>query len=134
MPQKKSAKRRTQSRKIKGKEVAIEAARALRTLNDREAFHFYEDVGRPIGMSARNLNDFLQKTESVKVGSLVFHLQRKDFQNWIKDTLGDTELATKLGRIRVPNDDDLRAKIHSTVENRIKELQKTCTGLTISES
>ena len=125
MPHKKSTKKR-EKRKTVGIEVDIEIIRALRTVNDQEAFHFYEDIGRPTGESARNLADFLQKMESVKLGSLQFHLQRKDFQNWIKNTLGDPKLATKLGRIRASNNDDLREKIHSTVENRIIELQETC--------
>ena len=126
MPRKKTARKKRERSKKPGAEVDVEVIRVLRTLNDQEAFHFYEDIGRPTGESARNLSDFLQKTESVKLGSLVFHLQRKDFQNWIKNTLGDPELARKLGRIRASNDNDLRAKIHSTVENRIIELQETC--------
>lgn len=133
MPQKKSAKRKRENRKAIGTKVDVEIIRALRTVNNQEAFHFYEDIGRPTGESATNLTDFLQKTESVKLGSLVFHLQRKDFQNWIKNTLGDPKLASKLGRIHASNDDDLRTKIHSTVENRIMELQETCTGLTINK-
>ena len=134
MPRKKSVKKKREKRKTVGPEVDIEAIRALRTVNDQEAFRFYEDIGRPTGESARNLTDFLQKTESVKLGSVVFHYQRKDFQNWIKNTLGDTKLARKLGRIRASNDDDLRDKIHSTVENRIIELQETCPELTTNKS
>jgi len=123
MPAKKVATRKRENRKAIERQIDVDIGRALRTLSDQEAFYFYEDVGRPTGESAKNLRDFLQKTECVKLGSLVFHLQRKDFQNWIKNTLGDPELARRLGRIGASNDNDLRAKIHSTVENRIIELQ-----------
>jgi hypothetical protein len=132
MSQKKSAKRGRKSRRTHSVEVEIEAIRALRTVSDREAFYFYEDVGRPTGESAKNLTDFLQKTESVKPESLLFHLQRKDFQNWIKNTLGDSGLAREIGRIRASNNDDLRTKIHCTVESRIRKLQEACTGLSAS--
>jgi hypothetical protein len=133
MSQKKSAKRRRRSRRTHDVEVETEAIRALRTVSYKEAFYFYEDVGKPTGQRAKNLTDFLQKTDSVKLESLLFHFQRKDFQNWIKNTLNDSELAREIGRIRASNNDDLRTKIHCTVRNRIRKLQEACTGLTVNE-
>jgi hypothetical protein len=134
MSQKKSAKRGRRSRRTHDVDVETEAIRALRTVSDKEAFYFYEDIGKPTGASAKNLTDFLQKTESVKLESLLFHFQRKDFQNWIKNTLGDSELARKIGRIRASNNDDLRTKIHCTVENRMRKLQEACIGLSVNEN
>lgn len=124
-------KRKTQ--KSRGLEVDTEALRILRTVRDEEAFYFYEAVGKPTGESARDLSDFLEKIKNVKLESLLFHLQRKDFQNWIKKTLGDSKLAKRIGRISPSYDDDLRTKIHATIENRIKELRGPSVTLLVNE-
>ena len=124
-------KRKTQ--KSRGLEVNAEAIRILRILRDEEAFYFYEAIGKPTGESARSLSDFLEKMKSVKLESLLFHLQRKDFQTWIEKTLGDSKLARKMDGIPPSHDDELRTKIHATVENRIKELRGTSLTLLVSE-
>ena len=124
-------KRKTQ--KSRGLEVDTEALRILRTVGDAEAFYFYEVVGKPTGESARGLSDFLEKIKNVKLESLLFHLQRKDFQNWIKKTLGDSKLARRIGRIPPSCGDDLRIKIHAIIENRIKELRGESLTLLVNE-
>jgi len=120
--------------KSRGLEVNAEAIRILRMVRDEEAFYFYEAVGKPTGESARSLSDFLEKMKSVKLESLLFHLQRKDFQNWIKKTLGDSKLARKMDRIPPSHDDALRTRVHSIVENRIKELRGAPLTLLVSEN
>ena len=124
-------KRKTQ--KSRDLEVNAEAIRILRILRDEEAFYFYEAIGKPTGENAQSLSDFLEKMKSVKLESLLFHLQRKDFQTWIEKTLGDSKLARKMDGIPPSHDDDLRTKIHATVENRIKELRGTSLTLLVSE-
>jgi hypothetical protein len=114
-------------------EVSAGAVKILRALNDKEAFHFYENIGKPTGQSAKSLSDFLEKIKSVKLESLLFHLQRKDFQNWFKETLGDYELAKKIEKILPSQNVDLRKKIYSTVENRMKELSEEPITLLVSE-
>jgi len=131
MPPKTKKKRKTQ--KSRGLEVNAEATKILRTVRDEEAFYFYEAIGKPTGENARSLSDFLEKIKSVKLESLLFHLQRKNFQNWIKKILGDSKLARKMDRIPPSHDDDLRTKIHATVENRIKELRGTSLTLLVNE-
>ena len=124
-------KRKTQ--KSRGLEVNAEATKILRTVRDEEAFYFYEAIGKPTGENAQSLSDFLEKMKSVKLESLLFHLQRKDFQTWIEKTLGDSKLARKMDGIPPLHDDDLRTKIHATVENRIKELRETSLTLLVNE-
>jgi hypothetical protein len=114
-------------------EVNEEAIKILRTVKDEEAFYFYEALGKPTGESAKSLSDFLGKTKSVKLESLLFHLQRKDLQNWIKKTLGDSKLAKKIDEIQPSCNENLRTKIHATVENRIEELQEAQLTLLVSE-
>lgn len=130
MPTKIRRKRKTQ--KGQGLKVNTEAVRILRTVRDEEAFYFYEDIGKPTGESAKSLPDFLEKIKSVKLESLRFHLQRKDFQNWIKKTLGDSKLARRIERIVPSYEDDVRTKIYTTIENRIKELRDTSVTLLVN--
>ena len=110
----------SQSVRVEGK-----AVRTLRTLNNQESFYFYETIGKPTGQSAKSLNEFLDKIKSVKLESLVFHLQRKDFKNWIANTLEDPKLAQKIQTLPTEHKDQLRTKICTTVETRLKELEGT---------
>jgi len=121
-------------RKTQNLEVDAEAVRAVRTVGNQEAFYFYEGIGKPTGEIARSLFDFLDKVKIVKSESLVFHLQRKDFQNWVERTIGDKKLAEKLGRISSSKHDNVRMSICNTVENRIKELGKSSLAISIADN
>jgi predicted lactoylglutathione lyase len=116
--------KRIGSGKRQNPEVDMEAVKALRTVEDKEAFYFYEAIGKPTGQTARNLSGFLDSVKSAKSESLMFHLQRKDFQNWVEKSLGDAKLARKLGMITSSNGKDVRRSIYKAVENRIKELKE----------
>jgi len=122
------------NRNMRNLEVDSEAVRAVRTVGDQEAFYFYEGVGKPTGEVARSLSDFLDKVKIVKSESLVFHLERKDFQNWVEKTIGDKELAEKLGRISSSKHDNVRMSICNTVENRIKELGRPSLAISIADN
>jgi hypothetical protein len=132
MPLKIQKKRKAQ--KSPSLEVNTEAIRILRTVSDEEAFYFYEAVGKPTSESARSLSEFLEKTKTVKLESLLFHLQRKDFENWIKKTLGDSKLARKIEKISPSNDEALRTKIQSNIESRLKELKQASIPLLVNEN
>jgi len=114
--------------------VHVEATKVLRTVGDQEAFYFYEAVGKPTGEVARNLPDFLDRIKSVKSESLMFHLQRKDFQNWVEKILGDSQLAEELEKISPSYGDEVRAKIHETVENRVRELRQSPADISVDEN
>ena len=108
----------------KGFEVNAKAIKYLRTVNPTESFHFYEAIGKPTGQSASNLRELLEIVKSVKTESLKFHLERKDFQNWIEKTLGDETLARRITKTDTKHGGDIRVKIQSTLQKRIKELAK----------
>jgi hypothetical protein len=111
-----------------------QSAKALRSVGDQEAFYFYEAVGKPTGQNAKNLYDFLEKVKTVKTESLAFHLQRKDFQNWVEKILGDAKLSRELGRIQAADSKDVRMLLSEIVQQRIKELKQSSTGLIVSEN
>jgi hypothetical protein len=110
---------------------SVNAEKILRTVRDQEAFYFYETVGKPIGEIARSLPDFLDKVRFVKLESLTFHLQRNDFQKWIEKTLGDSDLAGKLNRLPSSDNSEIRTSICKTVENRLRELKESSSGILV---
>ncbi len=115
-------------------EVCAGTINMLRTVKDHEAFYFYEALGKPTGDVARNLSDLLDKARAVKTESLAFHLDRKDFQNWIQKILGDHKLAERLEKIHVSNGDQIRTSICNAVENRIKELSVSTLAIHVSSN
>ncbi len=115
-------------------EVDATAVKALRTVGDQEAFYFYEAIGKPTGETAKNLTDFLDKVKTVKTESLKFHLQRNDFRNWVEKIVGDTKLAKELAKVSTSDSHDIRTIVCKAVENRIKELRESSTGLTVADN
>jgi len=117
-----SDKKMSGSRGMQNVEVAPETMKILRTVKDTEAFYFYEAIGRPTGEVARNMSDLLERVQLAKAESLLFHVQRGDFQNWVEQVLGDSKLARKLGNMSVSNGEDARRCLCRTVKNRLREL------------
>lgn len=97
-------------------------SKILRTVPYQKAFHFYEAIGKPTGKYAASLSDFCNKIKNVSIKSLTFHLKRGDFEKWIGETIGDLELAEKIGKIEVRGK-AIRNELHRYVSNRIKELK-----------
>jgi hypothetical protein len=127
-------KNRIETGNRKNLDVDIETVKILRAVGDQDAFYFYEAVGKPSGEIARSLSDFLDKVKSVKTESLIFHLQRRDFQSWVRKILGDSKLARELGKISYSECDDVRMSIYKTVENRIKQLKESSVSIRMEEN
>jgi alpha-amylase len=101
-----------------------DAARMLRRLPSWRAFWFYRDMDEPLGQGAMSLSEFSQLISAIEEQSLEFHVQRKDFESWIREGVGDKELADRirdLGRQALPGD-QLRKRLCSMVEQRYHEL------------
>jgi hypothetical protein len=98
----------------------------LRDLPPELRFQFYEDIGKPTGQESSSLLDFCCKLGSAQSPqlhtSLTFHMRRGDFAVWIKEAVGDSELATKISKIN-PNGSSLENRLHRTVDARIKQLK-----------
>jgi hypothetical protein len=100
-----------------------EAQKILSTVPYERGFHFFTDVGKYTGETAVNLFSLYEELRTIEGQSVKFHLQRGDFQNWIRNTLGDTELAQKIDKIRpdLPSE-DLKKELRKTVMERLEEL------------
>lgn len=92
------------------------------------AFFFYEGVGKPTGDFSISLADFCNKIKTVSTKSLAFHLKRGDFENWIRDVIGDVELSDRIASLKEKKtvwkrETTIRSKLHTIVKDRIAELQ-----------
>jgi hypothetical protein len=97
----------------------------LRTVPHENGFHFYTDLGYFTGKTATNLDAFQKILQVVAADSVNFHFQRSDFQKWIEDTLGDKELARRIGSIKPPfSAEELRKELLTIVQTRIIELKR----------
>ena len=76
------------------------ALTALTRLPDDKAFRFYVGVGQPTGVSARSNKEFYNVVENIAAGSLEFHLERGDFEKWIRTSMQDEFFAAELAGLR----------------------------------
>jgi hypothetical protein len=101
-------------------------SRILRTVPEKESFHFFTDVGQYSGKFATSLVDFSGKLNTVPLKSIEFHFKRGDFERWIRETLGDAYLATGISRIaKSIQGEALRTSIQRTVESRLHYLKQS---------
>jgi len=103
-------------------------SKILGTVVYDRAFFFYEDIGKPTGDFSTSLTDFCEKVNKISAKSLAFHLKRGDFENWIREVIGDIELSNRLVKLKENKRArskvaSLRTKMQQTVKDRITELQ-----------
>jgi len=72
----------------------------LRIISHAKGFHFYTAIGDYCGVSAHSLEEFADALQHVCSAAIVFHFERGDFQNWIREVVGDAELAQSIDAIR----------------------------------
>jgi hypothetical protein len=91
----------------------------LRTVPFEKGFHFYTSIGNYTGITATSLSEFAMKLQIIPTESIAFHFKRKDFQNWIKHTIGDAALAARISKVKLGQSaEDLRKEILKIVEAR----------------
>jgi hypothetical protein len=105
------------------KKQTIEKPKNLNLLNTvpfENSFHFYTELGKYTGITASSIVEFAEKLKTVPIQSVTFHFQRQDFQKWLKNTIGDEDLAERIDQIKA-QDENLRKELTKTVQNRITE-------------
>ena len=85
-----------------------------------KAFSFYIAEGKPLGFSAHSLEEFYRLIKQVTSDSLDFHTNRGDFENWLRDVVGDHELALDFSEPRVAglHGEELRKRLLSVIDFR----------------
>ena len=100
---------------------------AMRIISHAKGFHFYTAVGDYCGVSVHSLEEFADALQYVCSEAIVFHFERGDFQNWIRDVIGDNELAKKIDDIKMCERhlaaESCRKEIMEIVNVRILQLE-----------
>lgn len=107
--------------------IPIEMARSiLNTVPPSKSFYFHTDIGKSIGLSASSLAGFCDMIQIVNSKSLEFHLYRGDFECWIRDTLGDNELANSISDLKGLGlrGEEIRSRLYHIVKERYKTLKQ----------
>jgi hypothetical protein len=99
----------------------------LRIIPHAKGFHFYTAVGDYCGVSVHSLEEFADALQYVCSEAIVFHFERGDFQNWIRDVIGDSELAQGIDDIKMCERhlaaESCRKEIMERVNVRILQLE-----------
>jgi hypothetical protein len=99
----------------------------LRIITRAKGFHFYTSVGDYCGVSVCSLEEFADALQYVCSDAIVFHFERGDFQNWIRDVIGDAELAQSIDDIKMCERhlaaDSCRKELVDAVSVRILQLE-----------
>jgi len=104
------------------KEPERSSARLLRVMPPDKAFHFYEN-GRYINLSAHSLFEFKETLLLASDRSILFHVACKHFEKWIRDCLGDVELAEELSKVEGESVSELRQNLYNCVNRRLLKLK-----------
>lgn len=114
-------------KKPQDKKVVLDMAavsKILRTVPSHEGFHFFRAPGDATGKVATNLTDFAEKLRTIDIRSINFHFPRQDFEKWLRDVIGDSELSTRISRIGKENHGEkLRSEVIQIVKARVDELK-----------
>ncbi|MGC8962096.1 MAG: alpha-amylase, partial [Candidatus Bathyarchaeia archaeon] len=93
----------------------------LRIFPPDKAFHFHEN-GTYINLSAHSLEEFLEVLEIASERSISFHFKRGDFEKWIRDVLGDDELADEISQAGGGDGAELRRRLLNHISRRLRSL------------
>ncbi|MCB0154558.1 MAG: HAD hydrolase family protein [Anaerolineae bacterium] len=93
-------------------------------LPEAKRFFFHDPTKPAFEQTAASLWEFREALEQVPRGSLQYHLQREDFEQWLKKVLHDDELARRISKIRRRNlfGPALRQALLQVVIDRYEEL------------
>ena len=101
-----------------------DASKILSNVPQENVFRFCTAEGVYTQISAFSLEDFAHKLAGIDEKSILFHYPRGDFQAWIRDSLGDRELADKMCFIKQGiSGEELRQELLNMVQTRIVELK-----------
>lgn len=94
-------------------------------LPENKRFYFNTPEGGHTGKSAANLWEFREALTDVPAASVRLHLQRGDFESWIRGTLHDEELARRLHKLtgHDMSDEALRQTLQEIIVDRYEELE-----------
>ncbi len=100
----------------------------LTVMPANEPFLFYNGVGEKhfTGVKAWSLKGFLKALQKVNLKSIEFHVKRRDFERWARNSLYDNTLAKQLREIRLSKlkGERLRKGLVKAVRERFAKLSQ----------
>jgi hypothetical protein len=104
-----------------------EVKEPLRVVPQAQGFHFYRAIGCCIGVTSCSLEELADAVQKVCSEAVIFHFERGDFQNWIRDIIGDAELAQSIDDIKMCERylaaDSCRKELVERINVRILQLE-----------
>jgi hypothetical protein len=96
------------------------AIKIANSVPDDKAFSFYIALGKPLGFSAHSIEEFYRLIKQVTSDSLEFHTSRGDFENWLRNVVGDHELALDFSEPKAAglHGEDLRKRLLNIIDFR----------------
>ena len=95
-----------------------------------KGFHFFTNSGNYTGITATSIHEFVAKLQIVSILSIEYHFHRHDFSRWIREVIGDVELAAEIESLKNSSSPDrLRTEIVEIVQNRIGRLERLIGGV-----
>jgi hypothetical protein len=96
------------------------ALKAYVSVSAELGFNFYVDVDKPLGFSALSLDEFYRTIKQVCSDSLEFHLNRGDFEKWLKEVCKDEDLAKTFRTLEVEElkGEDLRKALLQAIDTK----------------
>ncbi|MCW4005928.1 MAG: DUF5752 family protein [Candidatus Bathyarchaeota archaeon] len=84
------------------------------------SFQFYTDMNQPTGLNAASIQEFYEAILKVDFKSVEFHVNRDDFENWIRETIKDEELAEEIAKTKQSDakGEELREEIAKAIQTR----------------
>ena len=98
--------------------------RILRKVPYQEGFRFSRGIGDYTGQVALSLEDFAEILRWVDSKSIAFHMERRDFEKWIRYIFADEEFAQAINRRTVFQGENLRNELVTLVTEHVDQLKK----------
>jgi hypothetical protein len=99
----------------------------LRAVSHAQGFHFYRTIGCCIGVTSCSLEELADAIQKVCPEAVIFHFERGDFQNWIREIIGDIELSQRIDKIKMCSrqlsEEYCRKELVETINIRILQLE-----------
>jgi alpha-amylase len=106
----------------------LAAKRMLRRLPAGMGFSFSYDFARPSGLTVHSLSEFDSTLKTIDASSIRFHVERGDFEGWLRQVVGENKLADEMAKIsrtsKKLKGEALRKKVLAATERRIKQLKR----------
>jgi hypothetical protein len=87
--------------------------------------HFFKCVGHCAVVTVNCLEQFFMLLQNMDISTIKFYYERGDFQKWIRNVVGASELARRMDRIRGDiSGENLRKQLLGIVQTCVVELRK----------